>query len=80
VIDFVFVTGGIVFEIIFKSDLLALIPAFLRMWRIVRVSQGILLAGKEVHDHQTEQLNKKIEELEREILELKFKTERNDSQ
>eukprot|EP01080_Neovahlkampfia_damariscottae_P008701 gene8701-647_t len=71
VIDWIVVTAAIFFEIIFKDSLIALIPSFLRMWRIIRVSQGILLAGKEIHDKQTEKLNKKIEELEKEIKELK---------
>ena len=71
VIDFIFVTGAIFFEVIYKDSLVALIPAFLRMWRIIRVSQGIILAGKEIHDKQTETLKEKIKELEKEIKLLK---------
>lgn len=72
VIDFVFVTGALILEIIFRDTLMSVIPTFLRMWRIIRIAQTVAMAESEFLQKETLEYKERVEKLEAELLNLQI--------
>lgn len=75
VIDFVFVTGAIILEIIFRDTLMSVIPTFLRMWRIIRIAQTVALAESEFFQKESHEYKEKLHKLEAKLMSIQIEND-----